>query len=155
MTVTLRPFRNDDGASLLAIHIGAILATSDSYYTAVERESWAHGLNADSYSAAAAADETFIVAADDSDTPIGFCSFTPTHIVGLYVAADRQGERTGSELLRHAEDMLRRSGTAVSRIHSSQSAVGFYQSHGYVITGETNHPSRGGLAMRAHCSKKR
>lgn len=147
MSIRLRPFRDDDGAYLFAIHTDAILATSDGFYTLAERQSWAHGLTAQDYARARDAGEIFAVATDENDVPIGFCSRSSEKVIGLYVAADHQGRGTGGALLAHGEAALRGLGVTLSRIHASLPAVGFYQARGYRITGQTNHTSRGGLPM--------
>lgn len=147
MTVSLREFHDGDGPALLAVHTGAILASSDAFYSAAERQSWAHGLASDGYARARDGGETFILATTADDLVIGFCSWNRQQILGLYVGADQQGRGVGSRMLRHGEGALRELGATLSRIHSSLPAVGFYQSHGYAITGKTMHPSRGGLLM--------
>jgi ribosomal protein S18 acetylase RimI-like enzyme len=146
MTVTLRGFRDGDGAGLLAVHVGAILAIPDAVYSAAERQSWAHGLTEDGYARARDAGETFIIATT-ADEIVGFCAWTPEHIRGLYVAPHHQGRGIGALLLGAGEAALREAGVALSRIHSSEAAVAFYQSHGYVMVGRSQHISRGGLPM--------
>ena len=123
------------------------MATGNQFYSPAERESWAHGLTAEGYARARGAGETFVVATDDSDTPIGFCSWSQGRIIGLYVAANRQGSGIGSALLAHGERALRGFGVTTSHIHASLPAVGFYQSHGYAIASQTHHTSRGGLVL--------
>lgn len=147
MTIALRDFRDGDHSAVLAIHISAIMASGDEFYSPAERQSWAHGLTAERYALSRQAGETFAIATDKNDKPIGFCSWNPTQIIGLYVAANRQGSGVGSALLAHAEGALRRFGVATSHIHSSLPAVGFYQAHGYTIISQTSHASRGGLVM--------
>lgn len=151
--VHIRDFRPDDANALVAVHRSAIMASPDAFYNQAQRESWAHGLAADQYIRANADGETFIVATDH-DLPIGFCSWNRRSVVGLYVAPGHQGRGCGRALLGRAEDALRALGVGTSTIHSSLQAVPFYQAHGYVITGETNHPSRGGLAMRGTLLEK-
>ncbi len=147
MSIVLRDFRDSDGPALLAVHTGAILATSDEFYTEAERRSWAHGLVAEGYARARSGGETFILATTDSDAVIGFCSWDAKQIIGLYVDASQQGRGIGALLLRHGEDALRASGVTLSRIHSSLPAVSFYEAHGYVVTSRAMHSSRGGLPM--------
>jgi ribosomal protein S18 acetylase RimI-like enzyme len=146
MTVVLRDFHDGDGPALLAVHTGAILATGDQFYTEAERQSWAHGLVAEGYARARNGGETFILATAN-DAVIGFCSWDAKQIVGLYVDPAQQGRGIGALLLRHGEDALRGHGVALSRIHSSLPAVGFYEAHGYVVTARAMHSSRGGLLM--------
>ena len=145
--VTLRDFRDTDGPALLAVHTGAILATGDQFYTAAERQSWAHGLVAEGYARARNGGETFILAISGNEAVIGFCSWDNHQILGLYVDPGHQGHGIGSALLRHGEDALRRNGVTLSRIHSSLPALRFYEAHGYVVTSRAMHPSRGGLPM--------
>ena len=144
--VTIRPFVDSDAVAVLHIHGSAILAVADDFYSAAERQSWAHGLAAEGYIAARDGGETFIVAVED-DVAVGFCSVTTHQIIGLYVAPDHQGQGIGKSLLAAAEAVLIDAGTTFSRIHASVSAVQFYESNGYCVTGQTNHISRGGLAM--------
>lgn len=144
--IILREFRDSDGPALLAVHTGAILATSDQFYTLAQRQSWAHGLVAEGYARARDGGETFILATVD-DAVLGFCSWDAKQIVGLYVDPGQQGRGIGSLLLRHGEDALRHHGVTLSRIHSSLPAVGFYEAHGYAVTGRAMHSSRGGLSM--------
>ena len=147
MTHRLRPLRDGDDAALLAIHVGAIKAVDQAFYPLAERESWAHGLTPEDYVRARAGGEIFAVAVGEDDVPIGFCSWSGEHIIGLYVAADQQGRGIGTDFLAHGEAAVRDFGASGSSIHSSLSAVGFYEAHGYRITGHTNHASRGGLPM--------
>lgn len=146
MTIILRDFRENDGPALLAVHMGAILATSDEFYSAAERQSWAHGLRPEGYARARDGGETFVVASVD-DVVVGFCSWNDQRILGLYVSPSYQGRGIGSLLLRHGEAALRRNGVMLSRIHSSLPAVRFYETHGYVVTSRTMHTSRGGLPL--------
>jgi GNAT superfamily N-acetyltransferase len=132
---------------LLAVHTGAILATSDEFYTEAQRQSWAHGMMAEGYARARDSGETFILATSANDTIIGFCSWDAKQIVGLYVDRNQQGRGIGSLLLRHGEAALRASGVTLSRIHSSLPAVSFYEAHGYVVISRAMHSSRGGLPM--------
>lgn len=147
MSPRLRGFRDGDDEAILAIHINAIMAIGDEFYSLAQRQSWAHGLNAERYGQSRQAGETYTIATDENDRPIGFCSWSRTQIIGLYVAANRQGSGIGSALLVYAEGALRGFGVATSHIHSSLPAVRFYQAHGYQITAETSHASRGGLLM--------
>lgn len=146
MTFILRDFRDSDGPALLAVHTRAIFATHEQFYTEAERQSWAHGLVAEGYARARESGETFILAVDD-DAVIGFCSWDAKQIAGLYVDPSQQGRGIGSLLLRHGEGVLRRNGVTLSTIHSSLPAVGFYEAHGYVVTGRAVHSSRGGVLM--------
>lgn len=146
MTIILRDFRESDGPALLEVHTSAILATGDQFYTHAQRQSWAHGLVAEGYARARDGGETFILATAN-DVVVGFCSWNAKQIAGLYVAPDQQGRGIGASLLRHGEAALRSNGVTLSYIHSSLPAVGFYEAHGYVVTGRAMHSSRGGLLM--------
>ena len=146
MTVTLREFQDGDGPALLAVHTEAILATRDEFYSAAERQSWAHGLTAAGYRRARDAGETFVLAISDGAV-IGFCSWDQQRIVGLYVAPGHQGKGIGALLLSRGEQALREAGVSLSRIHASLPAVSFYEARGYVISGRFTHASRGGLMM--------
>jgi ribosomal protein S18 acetylase RimI-like enzyme len=146
VTLALRTFRDGDGPALLAVHTAAILATSDDFYTFDERQSWAFDMAPERYGQAHAAGEHFLLAVEGSSV-LGFCSWDAAQICGLYVSPDQQARGIGTTLLAQAESALRRSGTAISRIHSSLPAAGFYQRHGYTPTGQSTYPSRGGLLL--------
>lgn len=146
MTIILRDLRDSDGPALLTVHTGAILATSDQFYTEAQRQSWAHGLRPEGYLRARDAGETFVVATAD-DLVIGFCSWGDQRILGLYVGPSHQGRGVGTLLLRRGEDALRRNGVTLSHVHASLPAVSFYVAHGYLVTGRAMYPSRGGLLM--------
>lgn len=86
----------------------------------------------------------FAVAADESDTPVGFVSARPDdggvyNLGRIYVLPDRWGEGIGRQLLDHAEASIAdRGGERVKLGVMAQNdrAVAFYESAGYERTGE-------------------
>jgi hypothetical protein len=75
--------------ALRRLHVRAILAISDEFYSKEQRVSWAHGLTAQGYIDASNKDEIFEVAIVGGDV-IGFCGRTAETVRGLYVDPDFQ-----------------------------------------------------------------
>ncbi|WP_187326897.1 GNAT family N-acetyltransferase [Martelella lutilitoris] len=145
----IRPFQPDDAEAILALHVAAIVATSDSYYTHEERNSWASGKSAQNYLDIVAGGETVMVAADLSEKPIGFCGFADAEIRSLYVDPLHQDKGIGTALMRFAESALIASGVRQITIHSGLPALGFYQAHGYVTVSQSTHRTSGGLPIKS------
>ncbi len=141
----IRPFRPSDGTALADLHRKAILATSDAYYTRVERESWAAGLEPEFYVPSEGG--SIEVAVDPEDRPIAFCQDAGDEVLGLYVHPDWQRSGVGRELMQRAEARIETAGHRVVRVHASNSAVLFYESLGYTVVEATSHETRGGLAL--------
>ncbi len=143
----VRAFATTDGEALARLHIRAILATSDQFYAAAERESWASALTAQGYANSVASGEIIEVAADGERAPVAFCSRRGDEILGLYVDPDWQGVGIGGLLLDRAETAIAATGHRIIKIKSSLSAVSFYQTHGYAVTSKGTHATRGGLIL--------
>jgi putative acetyltransferase len=141
----IRPFRTSDGTALADLRRKTILATSDAYYTRLQRESWAAGLKPEFY---APAEGGFIeVAVDDKDNPVAFCQSAGDEVLRLYVHPDWQRSGVGRELMQRAETHIAATGHRVVRVHASSSAVPFYEKLGYAVVEATSHETRGGLAL--------
>ena len=147
---TVRAFLNSDGQALARLHTRAILATSDEFYTAAERQSWAGTLTAEGYAKAVAAGELMEVAVDGGNSPVAFCGRRGGEVLGLYVDPDWQRSGIGHLLLERAEAAIAAAGGhRTISIKSSQSAVSFYRSCGYAVVSESPHGTRGGLVLRS------
>jgi putative acetyltransferase len=57
-------------------------------------------------------------------------------VVALYVSPTYASEGVGTRLLGHLEGVAREGGVVALAVTSSRNAVGFYESHGYAVTGE-------------------
>lgn len=143
----LRPFRADDAEALCGIHSEAILAIPDAVYARAERESWAAGLSPDLYRHAAGLDETFLVATDAADRPMGFVSVAGPKVMALYIAPTVQGRGIGGALLDRAEQAMRAKGIATAQVQSSLAALGFYYARNYVAKSRSTYRTRGGLVV--------
>ena len=63
-------------------------------------------------------------------------------IVNVAVAPERQGERHGVMLMRHAEDVARQGGFGATRLYTNKlmtSNIALYERLGYVFEKETHH----------------
>ena len=144
----VRPARAEDGAALADLHRAAILATSDDFYSAEERHSWASGLRADGYARSMSDGELIEVAAPkDTDMPIAFCGRRETGVVGLYVHPDHQQRGIGTLLLKRAEAALAEQGARLLTVEASLPAARFYERHGYTPVETFSHKTRGGLDL--------
>ena len=150
---SIRPFTPKDATALCRLHIRSILATSETFYSKEQRDSWAHGLKPQGYLDASDKDETYEVAVADGQV-IGFCGRTAETVRGLYVDPNWQRHGIGRELLARAEAILRAEGRTAMVIEASLAAEAFYVSAGYTKTSEDLRPSRGGLMMGACMMRK-
>ena len=139
--------RDNDGPAVAELHRASILATSDTVYSAVERMSWAHSISAGGYAKAAVDGEVFEVAFDDRDRPVAFCSRKGDNIAAAYVHPNWQGMGIGSALLGRAERALAQAGYATARVHAANTAVSFYEFHGYQTVEAVKHRTGGGLLL--------
>lgn len=144
MTWTIRPMEAGDGAAMQRLHRAAIMATSDTYYSLEERESWAFGLRPDQY--VTPANGCFDVAVMDGHV-IAFCDHSADEVMGLYIDPAFHGQGIGSVLLAQAERRMRDAGTTLAKVHSALSSQSFYERHGYREVERTTHQSRGGLML--------
>lgn len=147
--VILRPWDEEDGPDMAALHRRAILATSDEFYTKEQRESWAHGLTGDGYAKSAADGEVFIIAVDEDDKPLAFCGYKDNEICGLYVDPDHQGRNIGKRLFFRACMNMFQSQPDKIIVDSSAPAVKFYEDFGYKVIREVTHDTRGGVKLHA------
>jgi GNAT superfamily N-acetyltransferase len=150
---SIRAFTPEDAPALCLLHMRAILATPDPFYSEAQRISWAHGLAPQGYIDASNKDEIYEVAIVGGQV-IGFCGRTAETVRGLYVDPDFQARGIGRELLARAEAILRAEGRIVIEIEASLSAEAFYASAGYRKISEEMRPSRGGLMMGACIMRK-
>lgn len=146
----IRPFHDEDAPAVSKLHIAAILATSDEFYSQAQRESWAFGKTPEDYFKVIKDGEIFIVAVDEADKPLGFCSYIAGEIKGLYVDPAHQGKGVGHALMTAAETTLTAAGDKSIKIHSGRPALAFYQAHGYEIVEQTTHKTRGGLEIETY-----
>ncbi|OEO31618.1 hypothetical protein VW23_015415 [Devosia insulae DS-56] len=142
MSWTIRPMRAGDGEAMQRLHQRAIMATSDTYYSLEERESWAFGLRSDQY--VTPANGHFDVAVADG-LVVAFCG--PDEVIGLYIDPALQRHGIGSALLGLAEARMRDAGTTLAKVHSALSSQAFYERRGYHEIERTTHKSRGGLIL--------
>ncbi|WP_196258771.1 GNAT family N-acetyltransferase [Pelagibacterium limicola] len=145
---TIRPFRDSDADALCRLHVAAILATSDEHYTELQRKSWASGKKPESYIRIAREEETYLVAVDANDQPLGFCSFADAEIKGLYVRPAAQRRGIGTALMRRAEAALIRQGATEIVVHSGLPAVSFYQACGYAVVSRSLHRTHDGEELQ-------
>lgn len=145
----IRPWDEEDGQDMAALHRRAILATSDEFYTKEQRESWAHGLTGEGYAKSAASGENFIIAVDENDKPLAFCGYKDNEICGLYVAPEHQGRGIGKRLFfRACINMFQKQPEKII-VSSSAPAVRFYEHFGYRVEREVTHDTRGGVKLNA------
>jgi len=148
--VIIRPWDEEDGQDMAALHRRAILATSNEFYTKEQRESWAHGLNGEGYANSAANGEHFIIAVDEDDKPLAFCGYKDNEICGLYVDPDHQGRGIGYKLALRAIANITQSRPEKLIVDSSAPAVGFYEQFGFKTTKQVTHDTRGGVKLNAY-----
>lgn len=80
----------------------------------------------------------------ENDKPVAACRFyrqadTGDYVIGrIAVLRDYRGRNIGSEMLRAAEDIIRKRGGARALIHAQVRAEAFYEKQGYVCFGQTD-----------------
>ncbi|MEM6547086.1 MAG: GNAT family N-acetyltransferase [Pseudomonadota bacterium] len=158
--IRYRPLRPDDGEAIADLHRRAILAVPRRFYTDAERQSWCDGIDPSAYQRLAAAGEIFDIATDGADRPIGFSGHLLQsdgwgEVSGLYVDPAHQGRGLGGGLLDRAERSMRACGRHRIRVSASLAALDFYRAHGYGVTGEAQHHTRGGTAIAIRRMEKR
>lgn len=147
---TVRPFRSGDEVAICALHAAAIRAVPEAAYPRDLIESWASGKTPETYVRAQVdLGETYRVAVDQTDRPVGFCSFVGDEIKGLYVDPRWQGLGVGTALLHTAEIELMAAGAHTLKVHAARSAYSFYEHMGYTRMRIDYHTTRGGQTMEA------
>ncbi len=147
---SIRPFKDGDEFALCELHVAAIRAVPETFYTRKQIAAWANGKTPEIYVRMQTdPGETVYVAADGDDRPVGFCGFLGDQIKGLYVNPDWQGKGVGKALMGVAEAELIAAGAKRLTVHAARSAYGFYQGLGYIQTGIANHTLRNGQEIEA------
>ena len=133
--------------SMCQIHIAAILAISNDYYSDKVKESWALGLRPIGYAKGYSQGEHFRVLKNDDDDVLGFSSTHANEVVALYVNPKHQGKGIGRALLQDAEETIRSNGASIGNLKASLNAETFYASHGWQTHSQDEWKSRGGLML--------
>ena len=123
-----------DGKALLRVHRRSILALGTIAYTKAEVRSWADGLVAEGYGEDMADENVaFLVAVDDEQGVVGFCSYKDNEVTGLYVDPAHARRGVGRSLLRRAEAAIAAEGHGSVDVAASLVAQSFYESEGYSL----------------------
>lgn len=144
---TLRPWREEDGHAMADLHRRSIFASGDNHYTREQQESWAHGLTANGYTESAKDGEVYIIAVDETDTPLAFCGYKNSEICGLYVDPAQQGRDIGRRLLFRAFINISQLKPDKITLSASAPAKTFYEKYGYKSVGKRTYKTRGGIGI--------
>lgn len=137
-----------DGKALLRVHRRAILAQRTAAYTDAEVRSWAAGLVADGYGEAMTdGGAAFLVAVDEEQRVVGFCSYKDNEVTGLYVDPAWSRRGVGRSLLRQAQAAIAAAGHDTVAVTASLIAQTFYESEGYKCVLRKTWKTRGGLVI--------
>ena len=153
---TIRPFRSGDEFAICELHAATIRSVSETLYSRDQIESWAGGKTPDGYvRMQTEMGEIYRVAADETDTPVGFCSFRDDEIFGIYVSPSWQGKGVGQALMQVAETELTAGGARDLKVHAAKSAWSFYEHCGYTQVRRDVFETRGGLSLETARYQKR
>ncbi|MCF4098764.1 GNAT family N-acetyltransferase [Maritalea mediterranea] len=147
---TLRSWREEDSHAMADLHRRSIFASGEDHYTKEQQESWAHGLTANGYTECAKDGEVYIVAVDETDTPIAFCGYKNSEICGLYVDPAHQGRDIGRRLLFRAFINISQIKPDKITLSASAPAKTFYEKYGYKSVGERTYKTRGGIGINVY-----
>ena len=144
----MRAFELADGKALADLHRKSILATSTSFYTEAELQSWAAGLGDPGFYAPRDGGVTEVAVAPNGEV-VAFCQSTNEEVLGLYVHPDHQRLGAGTALMNRAEARISGAGRTLARVHASISSAPFYERRGYRIVEQSSHQTRGGMVLRS------
>jgi len=135
----VREATSDDAPDVLAVHRAAIGAIEPGAYTAAQLDAWAAAQDDPTQYPFDDAGQYLAVAETDAAGVVGFVGVDRADGVleTLYVHPDHAGMGVGSDLLTHAEGVLREAGHQRVVMAASRNAVPFYERHGYETTPET------------------
>lgn len=133
--ITIRPLQPEDLDTLHTIHTRAIREACAKDYAPDVIAVWAASRSPQNYIRAQSKGETFHVATDANNQPLGFCSWKAGEFTCLYINPDHHGQRIGTALIRTAEAAADAAGTPLTYVESTLTAQKFYERHGYTKTG--------------------
>lgn len=134
LTVTIRPSRPDDGASVVDIWRRAVDATHE-FLSSADREAIAAEV------AAFLPAAPLWLAVDDADRPSGFMLLNDSHMEALFIDPRSHGRGIGRALVTHGLSLHPRMTTDVNEQNTR--AMEFYQHLGFVRTGRSERDSQG------------
>ncbi|MEH2403180.1 GNAT family N-acetyltransferase [Nostoc sp.] len=146
--ISLRPAKETDAWVLSAIHIAAIKALPETFYTKKELLTWRNNCDKpdDSNILKRMKVETFWVAIE-GDVVIGFASFIVDELIRLYVHPKYQGKSIGRALVQHFCDQAADQGIDKVITTASLYAEGFYLRLGFTAIQRAPHYLRSGVVV--------
>jgi putative acetyltransferase len=131
--VTLRPYRTDDAAALLALFQDTIRRVNSRDYAPNQIAAWASD-DLDVAGWSSRFEGRFVPVAEENGRPVGFAELEPTgHIDRMYVSADHQGRGIGRLLLSAVVAEARRAGMVRLFAEVSTTARPFFEANGFVV----------------------
>lgn len=155
--VTIRSAERGDAEGLLHIHVGAIIAEGPEAYTDRQVAAWAAKTEGTQRYVDSINDESSKIVAAERSEIVGFGELNTDRgeIEAIFVEPGNHGNGIGSAILRHFEQELQASGFAQSRLRAVNSAVGFYERHGYEQTGTDTRATTNGVELSSVWMRKR
>jgi putative acetyltransferase len=131
--VTLRPYRPDDAAALLALYRDTIRRVNSRDYSPAQIAAWASD-DIDPARWSSRFDGRFVALAEEDGQPVGFVDMESCgHIDRLFVSADHQGRGIGRQLLVAGVAEARRTGIVRLCTEASITARPFFEAQGFVV----------------------
>ena len=137
-TMKIRLARDKDYAGMARFHRATIRHINSWDYPEDIIKVWAGRTNAKRFRDSAHKCKRWV--AVKKGKIVGFVDYgNDDELWGLYVHKDYVGKRIGSQLLKIAEDSLRKQGVKIIKIKSTITARRFYEKHGYKVIKKALH----------------
>ncbi|MDR6182097.1 GNAT family N-acetyltransferase [Asaia bogorensis] len=132
----IRQFKPEDAIQIADIFHAAVHETGARYYTPMQISAWSPTRPDPQKFAMMAKKRLFLVAQAESGQLLGFGDLEPDgHIDHLFCSPDSVRTGVGTRLYLALEDAARKNSLQVLRVEASESALAFFERHGFTNVG--------------------
>jgi GNAT superfamily N-acetyltransferase len=131
--ILLRPAQQGDAQSVFELTWASVKGLAKDHYSAEVIEGWM-GDRTPAYYEALIAHGRMIVA-EQGGVIVGFVDAEPGEVTRLFLLPTASGKGLGSRLLKIGIEQARRGHNGAIKVEAALNAVGFYEKHGFKVTG--------------------
>lgn len=134
MTVSIRPYQNEDLPGLMCIYRDAVISVGPEYYSPEQVQAWsAFGDDKEAFRTWMDETDTY-VAIDTDGKPLGFAGLEDKgRVASLYVAPGHMRQGIGRQLLIFLQEVARQRGLEELSTDASEFSKPLFESSGFIV----------------------